>query len=177
MFHCGRSRANVGAVKNLTLSFKREQLLYDIENVAFVEGDVMDVQDEHRRHPVIDIAQDGNVDRVTRILDLAFAEAVEMLYPYTKQTAEDAEMDDELTETESYVVTMVVPIGFSRTTRNLISKLIHEYMICRVMEDWLSITDKPAAENWADKAQRAEEDIRSNLNARCGHMVRTQRPF
>lgn len=163
--------------KTITLKFAREQLLYDIGNVAYVEGDVMEVQDEHQRHQVIDITEDGNIDRVTRKLDLAFAEAVEMLYPYAKLPAEDIVYENTLRESTSYEVAITVPIDFSQTTTRLIGQQMHEYMVCRVLADWLSITDKPAAQNWADKAAEAAETIRGNLNARCGRIVRTLRPF
>ncbi len=60
--------------KLVFLIFHRKELLYDIENNAYIQGDIMDKGDEHRRHQVIDIGQDGNVDRVTRILNLAYQE-------------------------------------------------------------------------------------------------------
>lgn len=70
--------------KVVSLEFSRKALIYDISNCAYVEGDVMPADDEHSKHQVFDIAEDGNIDRVTRILDLAHAECVEMMYPYTK---------------------------------------------------------------------------------------------
>ena len=48
--------------KTVTLVFRREQLLYDISNYAFVEGDIMGEDAEHARHQVKDIAEEGNVD-------------------------------------------------------------------------------------------------------------------
>ena len=65
MVYCQNSQSKTKAV---TLVFKREELLYDAENYSFVEGDIMQAEDEHARHQVFDIGQDGNVDRVTRIL-------------------------------------------------------------------------------------------------------------
>ena len=48
------------------LRFKRKELLYDIENVAYVEGHVMPDEAEHARHTVIDIGAEGNVDILHR---------------------------------------------------------------------------------------------------------------
>ena len=56
--------------KKITLRFKREELLYDCKNYAYVEGDVMKTDDAHDRHQVQDIAEVGNVDRLTRVFDL-----------------------------------------------------------------------------------------------------------
>lgn len=51
--------------KTVTLTFKRSELLYDVENCSFVEGDIMETENEHARHQVFDIGQSGNVNRVT----------------------------------------------------------------------------------------------------------------
>ena len=67
--------------RKVTLLFDREALFYDIANVAYVEGDVMQTENVHDKHQVIDIAEDGNVDRVTRLLDVAHATCVDFLYP------------------------------------------------------------------------------------------------
>lgn len=164
--------------KTVTLTFKREALLYDIENCAYIEGDVMPEVTAHNRHQTIDIAQDGNVDRVTRILDQAFAECVEFMYPYTKEACEKVELrDNVLSEAAEYIVNLYVDDDFSQTTVNLISKLIHEYMICRVLSEWLSITYPASQAKWEVKAEGIKDQIRTRLNARCGRVRRTQTPF
>ena len=88
MMHCCIPAANatvtVTRTKTVKMTFKREELLYDIRNNAYVEGDVMQAKTEHDRHQVQDIGEDGNIDRVTRLLDLAHAECEEALFPYTK---------------------------------------------------------------------------------------------
>ena len=53
MYCCHR---NTLPNKTVTLTFNRRELLYDIGNYSWVEGDVMKVEDEHERHPVIDAA-------------------------------------------------------------------------------------------------------------------------
>ena len=129
----------------VTLLFKREELLYDIENYSYVEGDVMQTNAEHERHQVTDVGQDGNIDRVTRVLYLAHAECVNMLYPYTKQPVDIKEgRDNTLTEMQEYEIRMVVPGEMSKTTITLLERLIHEYMVYRVLSDWMSIT-KPTS--------------------------------
>jgi len=89
--------------KTVTLTFLREQLLYDIKNLAYVEGDVLPDDAQHSKHQVQDIGEEGNVDRVTRMLDLALSRCREHLYPYTKVPVEGGELlDDVLDETEMY---------------------------------------------------------------------------
>lgn len=60
---------NEGAKLKVKLTFEREQLLYDIKNNAYVESHVMAPETEHAKHMVADVGEEGNVDRVTRVLD------------------------------------------------------------------------------------------------------------
>lgn len=168
--------------RTVTLKFKREQLLYDCANYAYVEGDVMEAGTEHDRHQVTDICEDGNVDRVTRVLDLAFAQCVELCYPYTKVSLNDdtTELDDTLEERAVYELKLLLPETFSYTTIELLRRLVHELLVYKVLADWMSITNlrnTNSASNWATKIQATEEEIRTILNARIGRIRRTLTPF
>lgn len=217
---CGKAQGTVVRTKTVKMTFKREELLYDIRNNAYVEGDVMQVKTEHDRHQVQDIGEDGNIDRVTRVLDLAHAECEEALFPYTKENVEqETEMDDtptfveptadaegivaepegetpegetsgtvdneeEFTDetpeekpTGDYVIRLLVPDEYSKTTVRLIVRYIHEYMVCRVLADWLSITNPPAAANWKAKQDEALEGMKEAVNFRTVRVRRTQTPF
>lgn len=164
-----------------TLTFKRDQLLYDIRNIAYVEGDVMPTDNEHDRHQVIDIGEDGNVDRVTRIIDLAIAHCRELLFPYSRVNVDEKEeRDDTFEEPEEYTIELLLPDDFSKTTLTYLEKLIHEFLVYRVLMDWMSIANiknPNSAANWASKLADLEDEIESTLNARIHRVRRTQTPF
>lgn len=151
---------------NVVLSFKREQLLYDIKNCAYAEGHVMPPDVGHKRHMVTDIGEEGNVDRVTRILDLEIAKVREMLYPYTKHDIKNPTLNNDFKERKVYGVIMSVPAHFSQTTLTLLERLIHEYLVCRALQDWMSIVNPDKVEAWAIKAAEAEDELRVTLNSR-----------
>lgn len=165
--------------KRVTLEFHRRHLLYDVTNYAFVEGEIVGEDVEHVHHQVTDITEEGNVDRVTRVLNLAHAEVVEMLYPYTKEEiSDDAEtLDNALVEPETYTVTMDVPGDFSMTTLKLLQQMIHEYLVCRVLQDWLSITYTESSVIWEAKLEALREKIRTALMSRMKAMRRKLKPF
>lgn len=164
--------------KSVTLTFKREEILYDCRNYAYVEGDTMKTQDEHDRHQVMDIGEDGNIDRVTRVLDLAFADCVELCYPYSKvEVTDETALDDTLQERDTLVLNMLVPDDFSQTTVELLRRLIHELLVYKVMADWTSHTKPESEEKWAKKAEEVEGKISSSLNYRVGRVRRTLSPF
>lgn len=160
------------------LGFLRAELLQDVAGYAYVEGDVMHVEDEHERHQCIDITQEGNVERVTRVLDLAHAEAKEMLYPYTEEKfTEDVGLDDTYKEAEKYEVQLTLPEYISKTKVELLLQLIHEYLVDRVMEDWMSITNAKAQEHWAEKCEQVRLKIKGLMTVSAKYVHRRMRPF
>lgn len=165
--------------KEVTLTFKRQELLYDASNYSFVEADIIPEGDECRRHQVFDIAQDGNVNRVTRVLNMAHAECVEMLYPYTKEEIPDEQeaLDDVMQEPEVYEIKLSLPAGFSLTTVKMLENLIHEYLVCRVLADWMSITNPDSEGTWEKKFVTLRNKIQTSLLSRRGHVRRKLKPF
>ena len=164
--------------KTVQLTFKRKELVYDCENYSFVEGDLMQEAEEHAKHQVFDIAQDGNIDRVTRMLNLCFADCVELCYPFSKETVIDGtEMDDTLVYHDQYVLTLKVPETFSQTTVRLLLKLIHELMVDYVMSDWMSITKPSSKATWEEKIEKLKGKITSCIGKRTGRVRRPMNPF
>ncbi len=165
--------------KDVTLTFKRAELLYDASNYSYVLAEHIPEGDECRRHQVMDICQEGNVDRVTRVLNMAHAECVEMLYPYTKSEIPDGEcsMDDILSEPDVYEIKLTLAETFSLSTVRLLESLIHEYLVCRVLADWMSITEANAEATWEKKFMALREKIRTSLMSRTGKVRRKLKPF
>ena len=168
---------NENGTQIAVLTFKRDQLLYDIKNNAYIEGSVMDTESNHNRHMVQDVGEEGYVDRVTRVLDLTIAKCKEILYPFTKHNIHRSELDNKLREPGVYGIVLKVPTDFSQTTLNLLEKLIHEYLVCEAVADWMSITNTAKAEIWKTKANDAVSEIRHNLNTRISRIRRRLHPF
>ena len=146
---------------------KRDQLLYDIENNCYVEGHIIE-EGGHDGipHVVQDVGQEGNVDRVTRVLDIAHADIVERLYPFTQHGIRHPVVDDRLREKAAYGIFLSVHGTFSQTTLNLLGKLIHELLVCIATADWLSITHTPKEEVWRRKAEAVINRINEIRNFR-----------
>lgn len=117
------------------------------------------------------------MDRVTRVLDVAHAECVEVLYNYTKCDVEVDDLDDLLTEANEYVVRLFLPKDFSQTTLNLIAKCIHEYLVACVMVDWLGITNPQASAKWIARSETMLSKIREMMNHHTGITRRRMSPF
>ena len=150
ILECGKEETGKRLV---VVILKREELLYDIENYCYIEGEIMPEESQHSRHTVQDVGQEGNVDRVTRILDIAHSDVIERLYPFTQHEIRHPVVDDRLREKPVYGIFMNVPESFSQTTLNLLGKLIHELMVCSAMADWMSIANPPKEETWKRKVE------------------------
>jgi hypothetical protein len=167
--------------KKVTLQFLRSELLNDLDQYGFVEGDVQRADADHLKHgkhQTQDITQDGNIDLVTRWINLKLAWCREALFPYTKSPVMDnVTLDDVLREPSTYTIAMTVPDDFSDTTVTYLEELIHNLLVWWVLYHWLSITKPEGAEKWLADEQRAEEDLKKTLAKRCGRTRRPLRPF
>lgn len=177
---------NSDRTKTVVLQFLRTELLNDLDGYGFVEGDVQRGSGgqkelehlDHGVHMTKDITQDGNVDLVTRWLDLELARCREALYPYTKNPVMDnVTLDDVLDATQTYVINMTVPDDFSETTVVLLEQLIHNLLVYWVLYKWLSITKPEGADKWLALAKAGEEEIKGTLARVCKKVYRRMSPF
>lgn len=171
---CNRKKDGERRIVN-RLVFKREELLMDIESYAFVAGDVMKVDDEHMKHQMQDVAQGGNEELATRVLNLAHAECLELLYPYTNMPCiQDERLDDVLVVPAEYEIMLRLPDGFSRTTVSLLRELIHDYFVCRVLVEWMGITYPDGQGWWLERLEALKRQMRASLLGRRGVLRRRQ---
>lgn len=158
------------------LTFLRSELMYDIENYAYIESDIQGEESQHAKHMTADIGDRGNVDRVNRVLTLAHAKATEMLYPYSKREVISGELDDVMRVPERYTILLQVPPRMSRTTTRLLEKLVHEYMVYEAVADWLSITNPEASKKWYAKIEQTREEINKAKSQLMGATTRRMWP-
>lgn len=156
----------------------RKELLYDIANCGYMYGRSIGDEGVKVRDVVQGITDEGNVDVVTRMLDLGFAQMEEMLYPFTKEDSEGGTVDDELKEAGKYVMEMELPAGVSKTSIALILNLAHDYLVNYVLWRYLGMLGlEKAAVYFGMLAKEAEGDMRSAALRQSGKLRRTLRPF
>lgn len=145
-----------------------KELCFDIANLAFIEGHIMVDVDDEIRHTLQDIVEEGNRERVERVLDKGHAILTEALYPYTKRPLILDHLHDRAQRRPVYGIRLELPKDFSQTTLNLMERLVHEYLVCDVVYDWLSITNTPKAAVWREKRDEAYAGLRRCVNNRRG---------
>ena len=151
---------------------KRSELLADLRSLAYAEAD-KESDESHAKHQLMDICEDGNVERVTRKLNLAASELKEKLYPYTKKPIEEGMTGkSDYVEPEEYLFEMKVPNTMSVTTLEHVTLLIHEYMTAKVMEDSMMRLYPGYAVKWQVAGEKVIQAIGAAINRRLRPMKR-----
>lgn len=159
------------------LLFDKERLMYDIENVLYSEGRVMETDRPELRSIVQDGGQLNNLNRLKRTLDLGVARIREILYPYTKREINEEVMNNHPEKGMVYGIEMNIGENFSETTLKYLEKLIHDYLVSFAIEDWLRITNPGKAVIWHEKWESQEQEIHNCLLWRRGRIRRRGYPF
>ena len=129
------------------IRLSKQRMIYDIANNAFVVGETIEDAGPHIRHLVQDVVEGQNIDRVCRVMSLAFCRVKDLL----RQWVVDVE--------EEYVLRIVVPYGLPRCTIDYWAILAYEYVTASAIADWLGITAKDKAPEWQRKADEAAERL------------------
>lgn len=156
---CGRG---YNSERTITIKHIRSQLLYDIGNIGYVEGDVTEEELLHARHTIQDICQSGNIDRVTRIMDLVHGKCADILSPISAgEECEGGEIGDEIEDVTEYSITLKAGPGLGQSTAKLICDIIHELIVSSVLFEWLGIANPKSAEKWGAKQEALLGQLRS----------------
>ena len=165
------------------MKLKKKALLYDIANMAYMIADTGEYLN-HSLHRVRDICEEGNIDRVSRVLGLAYANLLTALLPVITPRKIDLDKDTSADphnyeicfrhdEAMKYVLTKEVQLKIKETS--------HEYMVCMVLADWLAVTLPEAADVWKfrmEKAYESVQDIVATVMSSCiGGFRRRLSPF
>ncbi len=153
--------------KLLILEFKRQELVYEIGNLGYIirDSSKRDTPDEYKN--VADINANGNTDRISRLLDLAYADVMRILSAYVDHKVDfDAYGNDIQQDPDSYFVMITLKHEMPGTTENLLRIYIHEFMVAKVMSEWLSVVAPDKAGAWIDKVQTMETNIKGSMSAR-----------
>lgn len=164
--------------RTVHIALLRSELLYDIGSMFYVEGDLAERDTGTEHHQVIDGIVGENVNRIIRMLNLCQTKLVELLYPFVKSENEQIELrDNTLTSDYSYCFSLTIPDGFAESSVNRLNELMHQYMVCYAVADWLSITKAGAEAKWNEKCAYLEQEMRSTINRRMKRVRRSLTPW
>lgn len=146
------------------MKLKKKTLLYDVASIAYTIADTKEAC--HALHNVRDICQEGNIDRVSRILGLAYSQLLALLMPILQSPKLNPDHDNSMVPHDyefCFRNDSCMKFRLTGELRLLIKETAHEYMVAMVLSDWLDITLPEAADVWKCKAETALESLKDIL--------------
>ena len=147
------------------MKITKKTLVYDISNLAYVIADT-GFAEPHKLHQLRDICEAGNIDRVARLLGLAYSKALTVLSPVVSDCVPSASHDFSLS-----VRDYRFPLKRCGAARRLtpqrkleMKETVREFMVCHVLADWLDITMPEVAESWRNRAGECIDRLSSMVN-------------
>ena len=164
---------NVGY--KVMLELLKHEIVHDIKNTAYTYADSISssVADPHLIHNIYDVGEDGNRDRLARILDSAVEDCREMLYRYTKMEMLGGGFDSDeweecigspTNEEEAYYLALRMPKGFSKTSVHTMMVYIHDYIVYQCLYEWMMIVYPDGADRFWALAEEKQQKIKDASN-------------
>lgn len=163
---------------------RKQAILYDIENMAYTIADTGE-HNRHTLHRVRDICMEGNLDRVSRVLGLAYSNLLTVLLPVLDSSRININKDQSCVPHDYHIRLSDKNSMKYRLTKEhklKIKETAHEYMVCMVLADWLDVTMPEGADVWKYRAQNCLESLKDlvmtlSTISICGGFRRKLNPF
>ena len=166
----------------------KDELVFDVKNTAFVFADsnIKLDSDLHSLHNVFDVGEDGNRDKLARILDSAVEDCREFLFRYTKKNMDCGGFDSNeweecvgspTNEEDAYYICMYLPKDFSSTGIHTLAVYIHDYIVNQALYEWMMLAYPDGAENFKILAEEKKQKIKDASNHSAGHIRIRLHPF
>ena len=148
-----------------TITLSKDNILYDIENTAYVVGlnrstgvnfeQVSNIQNT---------GEGGDRDMVLRSIETAFNEIKRNVNRFIIDTAIAASSTNELTdETSAFSLTLTMPGNFNKASVDSIKSASHEYIVAHALIDWFTAVKPDEVPIYIQKKADASINILSAL--------------
>ena len=152
------------------IELQKKELVFDIKNTAAVYADSISssVADSHSIHNIYDVGEDGNRDKLARILDSAVEDCNEMLFRYTKMKMLGGGFDsNELISGDTNItINLSLPSNYPLALKDALTSSIHDYIINTALMDWFIITNPNESKTYAELSVLAIKNLHEVFNRR-----------
>lgn len=154
------------ARKNLNITLKISELLYEIRNKTWLTG-----QSRQNGQNFEEVANMQNnedeehVNQVLRSIGNAFATLKVRLSEYIDTTQTTAN-DIQITGNTDLTVSLVLPSNYNQATADAIALAMHQYLVNTAIAEWFTITNKTDAADYLTLAGANITQIREAVSKR-----------
>lgn len=148
----------------VSIRLKTDNLLYDIAQAGFLSAEAVALRlqdNQHVKHRMKDIAEDGNVDVVIRELDNAYTHSLLCLSQFMPSSQREKEItmtDDYNDYRESYDYTIFINYEHARFLAERLTSLLHDYLVSSAICRYISVVADTSHSSELYK-QREEDTI------------------
>lgn len=164
----------------ITVTLKKKELLYDIDNIAYITGDILGDADTtpKYRSDVQATREAWGRNMIERSLDRAFYHLIARLTAYTKSDVdEEKSITDEPVNKEEYVLHLYVPEEVSEENIAGVACAAHNYLVYSALCDWFEKLKKDERDLYLFKLKEEMDMIKHYLTLRTKPMRLRQSPF
>lgn len=165
------------AKKTLTVTQQVKELVYDIQNKAYLTGQAREAEGKKSYEASSDMQASDDTESVYQIrrsLASAFSSLKSLLGEYLSEdkTTCDNLIPKEIDNNGTLVLAFELPGNYNNASADGLGEGIHAYLVDMALGDWFAITSKEDAEACIARSSISLENVKRALYKRC----RPERP-
>lgn len=156
--------------RHAMIELHKDELVHDVKNTAYIVANSLEGQgvDNARLHNLYDVGEDGNREKLARMLDSAVEDCKERLFHYTRRLGRCAFASDEWEEVtgspenddEAYYLCLNTADNVSATSIRTMAVYAHDYVVYNVLKEWAVLVYPDVAERMAALAAKSDEKLK-----------------
>lgn len=166
------NRCRLPHTTRVTITLKRENLLYDIATAGFLSAEAVSLRlqdNPHVKHRMKDIAEDGNVDVAIREMEHAYTHSflrLSQFFPPSPREEEITMTDDYDDYREIYSYTLSINYEHARFLAERLTSLLHDHLVASAICRYITVVaaDTSTSELYRQRAEDSMNDIIAMLS-------------
>ena len=147
----------------ITITLQKDELLYDIENIAYVVGLNRSTGTNFEQVSNIqNTGEGGDRDMMLRSIETAFNEIKRNVNRFIVETKESS-TNDLITLTTDFSLSLTMPGNFNQASVDSIKSASHDYIVAHALIDWFSAVKPDEVAIYAQKKADAGVNILSAI--------------
>ena len=161
-----------------TMVLQQEELVQDIRNAAYIVADAIKTDNPDDRARIRDVAELNNREWMFRWMDLSVGMVANFLTLWSaKYMSDNSLVSDRYKELTCYHIHLEVPKGFPENTFIYAKDLAHQFIVSKVMYEYLKHSFPEAAAVWKESADDLEEKLKDIASKQYGVIYRPFLPI
>lgn len=150
-------------MKDITITLKKNEILYDIENTTYLVGNSRSTGENFEQVSNMQNSGEGE-DRnfVLRSIETAYAEVKRILSRYINEDM-DAVNNDLMLATGDFVLSLNVVDVFNESATESLKGAAHEYIIASALMDWFANVKPDEMTIYQTRKQEASVNLLASL--------------